>query len=93
VLGNARRQPLAGIPARFDLREHPLLKTLVETGPVPLMREAIARGCEPPAGGYASKCHVCFEARRFFHEHALYPAEVGPGEIYTDRAGRACPSR
>ena len=87
VLGNARQRPLSGIPAAFDLREHPLLKTLVETGPVALMQEAIALGCEPPAGGYASKCHVCFEARRFFYEHALYPAEVGPAEIYTDRVG------
>jgi hypothetical protein len=84
VLGNARERPLARIAADFDLREHPLLRTLVERGPVPLMQEVIARGCEPLAGGYASKCHVCFEARRFFFEHGLHPAEVGPEEIYTD---------
>jgi hypothetical protein len=84
VLGNARRRPLSGMPAAFDLREHPLLRTLVEAGPAALMQEAIARGCEPPAGGFASKCHACFEARRFFHEHTLYPAEVGPAEIYRD---------
>lgn len=95
VLGNARQRPLPGILADFDLSEHPLLRTLVETGPVALMQEAIARGCEPAAGGYASKCHVCFEARRFFHERGLYPAEVGPEEIYTDPpdAGRPIASR
>ena len=92
VLGNARQQPLAGIPARFDLREHPLLKTLVESGPVALMQEAIVRGCEPVASGYASKCQVCFEARRFFYQHGLYPDEVGPEEIYTDGPGRRSPS-
>lgn len=84
VAGNARRRPLSEIHATFDYRERPMLRMLVEEGPVPLMQEAIFLGLPERADGYASKCHVCFEARRFLRERGLHEGEIGPPEIYAD---------
>ena len=60
------------------------LKTLVEYGPVPLLEEAVQHGFEDNKGGYATKCHLCYETRAFFWEKGLHTDEVGPGEVYTD---------
>ncbi|MFQ6040110.1 MAG: hypothetical protein ACE5PV_04575 [Candidatus Poribacteria bacterium] len=84
ILGNAKREQLSKIYESFEYQEHPMLKTLVEYGPVPLLEEAIQHGFEEDKEGYATKCHLCFEVRAFFWEQGLYPDEVGPGEIYTD---------
>ena len=84
VLGNAKKQRLSNIYETFEYREHPLVKTLVEEGPLPLLEEAIRYGFSDDEEGYATKCHVCFAARTFFWENGLYPDEVGPEEIYTD---------
>ena len=83
-LGNAKKQKLSEIYETFYYHSHPLLKSLIEEGPMPLMEEAVAYGFEVNTGGYASKCHLCFEVRRFFFEKGLYPDEVGPEEIYVD---------
>jgi MoaA/NifB/PqqE/SkfB family radical SAM enzyme len=84
IIGNAKKQPLSNIHETFEYREHPLVKTLVEHGPVPLLEEAIQHGFPDDEGGYATKCHICFAARTFFWENGLYADEVGPEEIYTD---------
>jgi MoaA/NifB/PqqE/SkfB family radical SAM enzyme len=83
ILGNARKQPLSRIHQTFELGEHPLVKTLAEAGPVPLLAEAVRRGFREDPEGYASKCHMCFEVRRFFWERGIHRDEVGPEEIYT----------
>lgn len=84
ILGNAKRQKLSKIYETFDYRKHHISKTLVEHGPVPILEEAIQYGFEDNQEGYATKCHLCFEARAFFWEQGLYSDEVGPGEVYTD---------
>jgi MoaA/NifB/PqqE/SkfB family radical SAM enzyme len=84
ILGNAKKQPLSNIHETFEYREHPLLKTLVEEGPLSLLEEAIQHGFSDDEKGYATKCHLCFAARTFFWEKGLYPDEVGPSEIYED---------
>jgi MoaA/NifB/PqqE/SkfB family radical SAM enzyme len=84
AIGNAAKTPLSEIYRSFDLREHPLVETLVERGPLPLLDEAILAGCAERKEGYTSKCHLCFEARRFFWEAGLHGDEVAPGEIYSD---------
>ena len=68
----------------FDLREHPVVETLVERGPVPLLEEAMENGFSPDEKGYATKCHLCFEARRFFWAQGLHSDEVAPAELYVD---------
>jgi MoaA/NifB/PqqE/SkfB family radical SAM enzyme len=84
ILGNAKKQPLSHICETFEYRERPLVKTLVEHGPVPLLEEAVRHGFSDDGGGYSTKCHLCFAARAFFWEKGLHPDEVGPAEIYTD---------
>jgi len=84
VIGNANEQPLSEIHEQFERRAHPLVDTLARSGPVPLLEEAIQCGYADTEKGFATKCHLCFEARRFFWERGLHADEVGPGEIYTD---------
>jgi MoaA/NifB/PqqE/SkfB family radical SAM enzyme len=84
ILANAKKQPLSNIYQTFDHREHPLLKTLIEEGPLPLLEEAIQYGFSDAEEGYATKCHLCFAVRTFFREEGLYPDEVGPEEIYSE---------
>jgi hypothetical protein len=84
VIGNAKKEPLSEIYESFEYRDHPMLKTLVERGPLPLLDEAVQRGFSEDPEGYASKCHLCYTLRTFFWEQGLYADEVGPGEIYTD---------
>jgi len=84
ILGNANEEPLSEIHARFERGEHPLVDTLTRGGPVPLSDEAIACGFADANKGFATKCHLCFEVRRFFFERGLHAGEVGPAEIYSD---------
>jgi MoaA/NifB/PqqE/SkfB family radical SAM enzyme len=84
TLGNARKQPLSELYRTFKYRDHPLVKTLVERGPLPLLEEAIQCGFDADEEGYATKCHLCFAARAFFWEKRMYPDEVGPEEVYSD---------
>ena len=78
-----RNKPLSHIYRQFKTDLHPVFKALAKTGPVSLVQEAIKHGFQEPEG-YASKCHVCYEARRFFWEHGLHRDEVGPAEVYVE---------
>lgn len=82
ILGNANREQISAIHDTFEYDSRPVLKTLVERGPVPLLEEAIQCGFEEDGEGYATKCHLCFEARAFFWERGLHQDEIGPGEVY-----------
>jgi len=84
ILGNAKKRKLSKIYETFEYHKHPIFKTLVEHGPVPLLEEAIQYGFEDDKEGYSTKCHLCFETRAFFWEQGLYSDAVGPGEVYTD---------
>lgn len=82
VLGNAREHSLCEIQRTFALAQHPVVKTLVEHGPLALHDEARGRAAPPAAAGFASKCHLCYAARRQLWERELHRDEIGPGEIY-----------
>jgi MoaA/NifB/PqqE/SkfB family radical SAM enzyme len=84
ILGNAAKQPLSEIYETFEHRRRPLLTTLAEAGPVPLLEEAVECGFSGGKRGFATTCHLCFSVRKFFWEKGLHADEVGPGEIYTD---------
>jgi hypothetical protein len=63
-IGNAKETPLDRIISEYDWQKNPIIKVLVEEGPMGLLREA-----EPFAGGfdrdqYVNKCHLCVELRR-----------------------------
>ena len=84
ILGNARRETLSEIHARFEPREHPVVETLVDRGPLPLLEAAIRGGFAGAEQGFATKCHLCFAARGFFWQHGLHADEVGPEDLYAD---------
>jgi MoaA/NifB/PqqE/SkfB family radical SAM enzyme len=84
IVGNAKQEPLSQICTTFELDKHPMVKTLAERGPLPLLEEAIASGLAEDKSGYASKCHACYAARAFFSERGMYADEVGPREVYAD---------
>ena len=84
ILGNAKKQKLSSIYEQFNHLDHPLMKIFLEEGPVPVMNEVVRYGFEIDKDGYADKCHLCFEVRRFLFFKGLYLDEVGPSEIFTD---------
>jgi MoaA/NifB/PqqE/SkfB family radical SAM enzyme len=84
AIGNTMKTPLSKIYEEFEIRDHPMVQTLVERGPLPLMEEAIQAGFADKKEGYASKCHLCYEARAFFWQAGMYRHEVAPEETYVD---------
>ena len=84
AIGNTMKTPLSKIYENFEIRDHPMVQTLVERGPLSLMEEAIEAGFADKKEGYASKCHLCHEARAFFWQAGMYRNEVAPEEAYVD---------
>jgi len=64
-----------------DWQERPIVGRLAAEGPVGLLAEAVSAGYVP-RDGYASKCHLCWEIRRFFCSRGLYTDELGPRWMY-----------
>ena len=50
-----------------------------EEGPYAYLELAKQHGYVP-AEGYAQKCHLCWETRKFLRP--LYPETFGPAEVY-----------
>ena len=66
---------------QFDYRQHPIISVLVEKGPVGLLKIARELGYRPRVG-YASKCHLCYDLRRYLHKKGKYSAYLGPAVCY-----------
>lgn len=62
----------------------PIVSRLALAGPFGLLDEAHRLGFRPPAAGYASKCHLCWELRRFFVRLGLHSDELGPRWLYDE---------
>lgn len=84
ILSNAKKRKLTEIYETFNYHKHPVLKLLIEHGPLPLLEVAKRHGFEDDKMGYASKCHLCYNTRTYLWNRGLYPHEIGPGEVYTD---------
>lgn len=63
-IGNARKTPLSQIISRYDWQKNPVTKTLVEEGPMGLLKlqKAFARSFDKSE--YINKCHLCVEIRK-----------------------------
>jgi len=79
ALGRARERSLGSILNDYDPRVHPIIRVLVDEGPVGLLKLAEARGYVRGAG-YADDCHLCYEARRFLRPH--YSGQLAPAHPY-----------
>ena len=85
VLGRACvGEDVAGLWARLndDYASRPVVGTLARGGPSALASEAIAAGFVPRAGGYAGKCQLCWDVRRFFAGRNMHADELGPNWMY-----------
>ncbi len=67
-----------------DHADRPIVGVLAEQGPAGLARVAMDAGFVPESAGYAGKCHLCWEVRRFLAERGGHEGELGPRRVYTD---------
>jgi hypothetical protein len=79
AIGRIGARPVEAILDDFDARAHPIFRTLLETGPLGLAREAEAMGYTLKAD-YADKCHLCQEARQVLRP--AYPEFLTPARHY-----------
>jgi hypothetical protein len=66
---------------RFDYRQHPILSILAEKGPTGLIPLAGPLGYKCRAG-YADKCHLCYDIRRYLYNNGQYHQYLGPAVCY-----------
>jgi len=84
VLGRLERdkpEELGELWCRFDWRRHPVIRTLVEQGPVGLAEQLKPAGFVPRKA-YAGKCQLCFEVRRFCRSRGRWTDWLGPANCY-----------
>ena len=81
TVGNARKTPISRIVASREFEQHPLLRVFLDRGYRGVFELAVSKGYEPLLS-YASKCHVCFDARRFLRP--LYPDVLAPAHVYEE---------
>jgi hypothetical protein len=85
VLGRAcAGADVAALWARLndDYASRPVVGALARGGPSALAAEAIAAGFIPREGGYAGKCHLCWDVRRQLAGRGMHADELGPDWMY-----------
>jgi hypothetical protein len=70
---------------RVDHAQRPIVGRLAAGGPCALLAEAAEAGM-PLREGYAGKCHLCWDLRRFLASRGLGGEELGPDWIYRNQA-------
>jgi len=75
-IGNAWQRPFSEIIQSYDATSYPIIKPLVEGGPVALVKE-YNMPCEQT---YADACHLCYDARLQLRER--FPDVLAPGQMY-----------
>jgi len=63
-IGNAKSIPLRRLITEYDWRGNPITKTLVEEGPMGLLKLPEARSFQFREEKYINKCHLCIEIRK-----------------------------
>lgn len=63
-------------------REHPVVAPLATGGPCELLRRVVSLGYRERPEGYAGKCHLCADIRRWLVERGLWREGVGPPACY-----------
>jgi hypothetical protein len=73
---------LSGLFERYKNQSYPeLIQILIQRGPFGLFEEALGLGFTPFREGYAGKCHLCMDVRRFLKRVNRYP-ELQPANYY-----------
>jgi len=63
-IGNAKEKPLTQIILEYNWRENPTIRTLVEEGPMGLVKNVRGSGFRFQEDRYLNKCHLCIEIRK-----------------------------
>lgn len=82
VVGNARQNTL---PQLWDFllnSKDKILKTLIQQGPHGLISIGAQLGYQTHQDGFASKCHLCTEVRRFLWKTGKFAPTIGPKQWY-----------
>jgi MoaA/NifB/PqqE/SkfB family radical SAM enzyme len=64
AIGNAKQKPLNQIICDYEWKRNPVIRTLVEEGPIGLVEDARRKGFRFRSAQYVNKCHLCIEVRR-----------------------------
>lgn len=72
--------------ASQNWRQHPIIGRVVEGGSYSLYLYAKSSGYQPRPGGYANKCHLCHDVRRWLYENGHFGNTLGPGEVYAEQS-------
>jgi len=85
VLGTAGPVSVAEIWHRLDAdhASRPIVGRLAAGGPVELLALAVRSGYQP-RDGYADKCHLCWDIRRWMARRRLGGEELGPAWMYDE---------
>ena len=62
-IGNAKSTPLRQLITEYDWRGNPITRTLVEEGPIGLLKLPEAHSFQLQEKQYINKCHLCIEIR------------------------------
>jgi MoaA/NifB/PqqE/SkfB family radical SAM enzyme len=66
-IGNAKKTPLSRIISTYSWQKNPLIKTLVEEGPMGLVKSHRLCVEDFHKDAYINKCHLCVEVRKAFN--------------------------
>ena len=76
-IGNAREEPLTAVVSRYDCKSHPIIKVIVERGPVGLLELARSHGYKQNQN-FVNQCHLCYEMRKYLcRRYDQYLAPLG----------------
>lgn len=78
---NAKEQSLSEAIKSGIYTHNPIMDILINKGPVGLLALAEKEGYVPKAG-YVSKCHLCYEIRKFLQPY--YTEFLGPKSVYME---------
>ncbi len=78
-IGNAKRNSLSDSLNSYSYSNHPIIRVLVEAGPIGLYRLALQHGLETNST-FVNECHLCFEMRRLLQQY--YPKHLAPNRCY-----------
>jgi len=82
AIGNATLQSVGDVLSQVSHKSNPLLSILAQEGPTKkLLSIALESGFRAEKE-YASKCHLCYEIRRFLKKGDIFTAELGPASWY-----------
>jgi len=71
AIGNAKKVPLSKLITEYDWRKNPIIKTLVEKGPMGLIDLPEWKDFDFQEAKYIGKCHLCSDLRKFVRK--TYP--------------------